>query len=222
MRRKAEVQAPMASANDRIAAVEVTFRFINWRQPKMTSARRDSSQAMRRRSRLASRICRAEPKAWRTSAGSRPSRMPSARCEPSSSSISRSTRLPRNVLVMRDQSDISHRPQHSIYSRRYDLPAGFLIGELLLAGRSETIHPEPAPFVLRKPFGPQPAGFFDAVQGRIKRAFVGPQDVAGPVLNGRHDGVAVESGTARQDLQDEKVEGALEGIWFGHVESSQY
>src|SRR6266545_5866173 len=106
MRRKAEVQAPMASANDRIAAVEVTFRFINWRQPKMTSARWDSSQAMRRRSRLASRICRAEPKAWRTSAGSRPSRMPSARCEPSSSSISRSTRLPRNVRSEEHTSEL--------------------------------------------------------------------------------------------------------------------
>src|ERR1041385_4757336 len=190
----------MASASDRMAEAEVALPFINCRQPKTASARRDSIHAMTRWSRLASRIWSAEPKAWRTSEGSRPSRMPSAMWVASSSSISRSTRLPRNVLAMRDQSVISHRPQHSTYSRCYDLPTRFLVGELFPAGRSDAIDPEPASIVLGEPFSPQPAGFFHAVQRRIKRAFVGPQNIAGPVLNCRHDRVPVEPGTPRQDL----------------------
>ena len=44
--RKADVQAPIASARDRIAAPEVTGFFLSCRQPKTPSARTESSRAM--------------------------------------------------------------------------------------------------------------------------------------------------------------------------------
>jgi hypothetical protein len=48
IRRNADVQAPMASASDRIAAADVTFLFLSCRQPKTASARSESSQVMNR------------------------------------------------------------------------------------------------------------------------------------------------------------------------------
>ena len=55
MRRNADTQAPMPRPSDRIAAAEVTFLLSSWRQPKTASARRESSQGIRRTSRLCSR-----------------------------------------------------------------------------------------------------------------------------------------------------------------------
>src|SRR5258706_2483450 len=112
MSRKAEVQAPMARARERIAAAEVTLRLVIWRQPKIRSARSESSQGRRRRSRLDSRWRSGEPKARRASSGSRPWAMASAMCACSSSSISPLTRPGRNALAMPDQSDILIGPPH--------------------------------------------------------------------------------------------------------------
>ena len=77
MSRNADVQAPIARASDRIAAAEVTLFFLSCRQPKMASARSESSHAMSRMSRLSSRCRSAEPNALRASAGSRPCSMAS-------------------------------------------------------------------------------------------------------------------------------------------------
>ena len=44
MSRNADVQAPIPNASDTIATTEVSFRFFNWRNPNVTSARSDSNQ----------------------------------------------------------------------------------------------------------------------------------------------------------------------------------
>src|SRR5690348_6927529 len=167
---------------------------------------------MIRRSRLSSRICSACPKAWRTSAGSRPSAIPSVTWVASSSSISRLTRSPRNRLRARDKSDISHRPQDSVYRRSHSLPAGFLSGKLLGAFRSESIDTQPLPLVSRDPLGAQPARFLHPVKRGIKRTFVCPQYVTGALLDGGHDGVAMESRLPGQDLENKQIKRALEGV----------
>ena len=53
--RKAEVHAPIARASERMAAAEVTFLFLSCRQPKMASARSESSHGDQAESRLSSR-----------------------------------------------------------------------------------------------------------------------------------------------------------------------
>src|SRR5215471_14148200 len=222
IRRKDAVQAPMARASDRTAAAEVTFFLRICRQPKTASARRESSHGMRRRSRLSSRRRSAEPSARRASAGSRSSSMASSTCDRSSSSISRLKRPPRRVLVMRDQSDMSDRPQHTVYGGGHLLPARFLAGELVAALGGESIDAQAASLVRGGPFGAEPSGFLHAVKRGIERTLVGAQDVAGAVFDGGHDGVAVDAGLAGQDLQHEEVERPLEGVTFGHIETSQY
>ena len=106
IRRKAAVQAPMASARESTAAAEVTLRFMSWRQPKTVSARRESRNASRRKSRHSSRVRSAGPKALRASAGSRPCSMASSMCPWISSSISRLRPSPRIEFAMRDQNDM--------------------------------------------------------------------------------------------------------------------
>src|SRR2546425_1199671 len=110
MRRNAEVQAPIARANDRIAEAEVTLFFLSWRQPKMASARSESSHATTRMSWLSSRCRSAEPNALGASAGSRPCSIASWICDWNSSSISRLKGSPRTAFAMRDQRDMSKHP----------------------------------------------------------------------------------------------------------------
>jgi hypothetical protein len=62
------VHAPIASASDNTAAAEVAFFFISCRHPNTASARRESSHAIKRTSRLSSRLRRTEPNALRASA----------------------------------------------------------------------------------------------------------------------------------------------------------
>ncbi len=81
MSRNADVHAPIARASDRIAAAEVTLFFLSCRQPKMASARSESSHGMSRTSRLSSRCRSAEPNARRASAGSRPCSIASSMCD---------------------------------------------------------------------------------------------------------------------------------------------
>src|SRR6185437_11319033 len=220
--RNAAVQEPTASASERIAAADVTFLFTSWRQPKTKSKRNDSSQGIIRRSRLSSRICSAGPKALRTSAGSRPSAIPSVIWVASSSSISRLTRSPRNRLMARDQNDMSHRPQDSVYRRSHSLPSGLLSGKLPGTLRSQPINAQPLPLVFRNPLGAQPTRFLHSVQGRVKRTFIGPQYVAGTLFDRGHDGIAMESWLAGQDLENQQIKRALEGVGSRHIETSQY
>src|SRR5260370_2496627 len=193
MSRKADVHAPIASARDRMAAAEVTLFFLSWRHPKTASARSESSHGASRMSRLSSRSRSAEPNARRAPAGSRPCSIASSMCEESSSSISRLKRSPRNTLTKRDHNDISDRPQDSIYGRCHGLPARLFCGKLLLARRGQLIDACPPSALFGNPFGADPAGFLHAVQRGIERTFLGAQDFAGPVLDRRHDGVAVQA-----------------------------
>src|SRR5260370_18963573 len=60
------------------------------------------------------------------------------------------------------------------------------------------------------------------MQGGIERAFLGAQHVAGCVLDRGHDGVAMQARPLREDLQNQQIERALQGIRFGHTQSSEY
>src|SRR5215472_16244545 len=220
--RNADVHAPIASARDRIAALEVTFRFRICRQPKMASARSESSQPTSRKSRLSSRICSAGPNALRTSAGSRPSAIPSARWDANSSSISRFNRPLRNVFLIRDQSDMSHRPEDPVHCRSHGLPARYLVGKLLLAFRSQAINPQPPRLVFVDPLGLKPARLLHPVKRGVERTLVHPQYLAGPLFDRRHDGVAMQSRPPGQNLQNEQIKRALEGVGPCHIETSEY
>ena len=45
---------------------------------------------------------------------------------------------------------------------------------------------------------------------------------AGDILDGGHDGVAVQTRAPRENLKDEQVEGALQRVGFGHTQNSNY
>src|ERR1017187_2811686 len=220
IKRNADVQAPMPSPKDRIAAAEVIFRFISCRHPKTASARSESSHGSSRMSRLSSRRRNTEPKARRASAGSRPCSIASAMWDWSSSSISRLKPSPRTTFRMRDHNDISHRPQHPSYRGSDRLPARFFGAELFLASRRQLVNAGPPSCVSGDPLGANPAGFLHPVQRRIERTFLGAEHIAGPILDGGHNGIAVEFGAPRENLQNQQIERALERIGFWHTQTS--
>src|SRR5258706_4203041 len=148
--------------------------------------------------------------------------MASSRWACSSSSISRVRRSRRKRLTIRNSNDMSGGPQNAVDCGGHGLPAGFFGGELLLSGRGQFINAGAAAAVFHDPFGANPAGFLHAVERGIKRTFFGTEHVQGHVLNRGHNGVAVKARAAREDLQDQQVEGALEGIGFRHTQTSKY
>src|SRR5262249_54041320 len=141
----------------------------------------------------------------------------SSRCDCNSSSISRLSRSPRSTLVKRDQSDISHRPQNMVHSRSHCLPACLFGGKLLPARRGQFIDSSAATALFGDPFGANPPGFFHPVKRWIEGTFLGAEYVAGYVLNGGHDGVAMRARPAGKDFQDQQVERPLERIGFRHT-----
>jgi hypothetical protein len=53
------------------------------------------------------------------------------------------------------------------------------------------------------------------MEGGVQGAFFDAKDFTRDILDRGHDGVAVETGAAEEDFQDEEVEGALEVAgWF--------
>jgi len=124
------------------------------------------------------------------------------------------------ALAMRVHNDMSDRPQNSIYRRSHRLPARFRGCQLLPAGRGEPVDARPPAGILDDPLSADPPGLFHAVEGRIERALLGMEDVAGPVLDGGHDGVAMKARPARKDFQDQQVERALERVGFRHTKTS--
>src|SRR6202167_3397760 len=71
------------------------------------------------------------------------------------------------------------------------VPAGDFSGELFFAGGGELVETSAAAGIFGGPFSADPAGLFHAVKGGIERAELGVEDVAGGVLDGGHDGIAV-------------------------------
>ena len=124
--------------------------------------------------------------------------------------------------MARDQNDMSHRPQDSVYRRSHTLPSGLLSGKVLATLRSQPIDAQPLPLVFRNPLGAQPTRFLHSVQSRVKRTFICPQYVAGTLFDRGHDGVAMESWLSGQNLENEQIKRALEGVDSTHVEMSQY
>src|SRR5205823_4282312 len=147
--------------------------------------------------------CAEYPNARRASSGSRRFAMASAMCDCNSSSMSRLKRSPRKTFAMRDQSDMSDRPQNAIDCRSHRLPARLFGTQLFLARRCEFIDASPPPALFLDPFGVNPAGFLHAMQSRVKRAFLGTEHFAGHRLDGGHDGVPMEARAAGKDLQYE-------------------
>ena len=81
-------------------------------------------------------------------------------------------------------------------------------GEIVDAGTAAVLAVDPTGF--------EGAVFFQAMEGGVEGAFFDAEDVAGDFDDGGHDGVAVKRGAAGEDLEDEEVEGSLEGVLFGH------
>jgi hypothetical protein len=66
------------------------------------------------------------------------------------------------------------------------------------------------------PFGTDPAGLFDAVEGGIEGAFFDAEELVADTLDAGGDAVAVH-GFVLEDFEDEEIEGALEDVvGFGH------
>src|SRR5215472_2359300 len=223
MSRNAAMHEPMAKANDKRAASDVILFFRSWRKPKMASARRASSQVMSRASRLASRWRKGEPKARCASSGSRPWATASSRWDCSSSSISSVSRLMRNRFVNLRKIDTSGLPEDAIHGGRHSSPPRFFHAQLILAGGGHFVDAGAPAILLGDPLGANPAGLFHAVESWIKGTFLHAEDVGRNVLNGGHDRVAVQAGTAGEDFEDQQVERALQGIGSPqHTQTSKY
>src|SRR5580700_1594854 len=157
----------------------------------------DSSQPIRRTSRLVSRIRSRLPNCRRAcdSASSRgtPARMRSAarastwnRCSSSRSTSrpegrkARTSRLSKDIgtpFITRDHVDYpaSGQLEDLRHSRGHAAPALFLSLQMFAAGWRDLIDAR-APFVFRQdPFGPDLPGFLQTVQSRIERAFLDAQ-----------------------------------------------
>ncbi len=83
------------------------------------------------------------------------------------------------------------------------MPALFLSGELPLAGGAEGVGADAAAGFTFDPFGPDPTGFFHAMKGWVKRALFKAKNIVRCFANRGHDGVAVETGAAEEQLEDE-------------------
>src|SRR5215475_9777627 len=180
----------------------------------MPSARKESSHAPTRISRLASRWRKGEPKERWASSGLRPLAIASEICNCISSSISRFSALPRNRFVILRQADISGLPQHTVHGRRHRFPARFFHAQLLPARRRQFVDSSTPPGLFRNPFGANPARLFHAVQGRVEGALLHPKYLGGNVLNGGHNGVAMEARPPGENFENQQIERALQGIGF--------
>jgi hypothetical protein len=94
------------------------------------------------------------------------------------------------------------------------VPAGLVEVELFAAGGGEGIGAGAAAGVCLAPGGADPPGLLHAVEGGIEGSFLDAEDIGRHLLDGGHDGVAVEGAAAVEYLEDEKVEGALQGVRF--------
>ena len=93
---------------------------------------------------------------------------------------------------MRDQNDMLSLLQNAVDGGAYGEPAGDFGGQLFFAGGGELVEASAPAGVFGGPFGADPAGLLHAVKRRVERADLGVEDVAGDVLDGRHDGIAVQ------------------------------
>lgn len=91
------------------------------------------------------------------------------------------------------------------------------MGKLFFTRLGQLIAARPVSGVFRDPFGTNPALFLHAVQRWIERAFVGAEYFVGVLLDRRHNGVAVKTWPAGQNLENEQIERALEGVGFWHT-----
>src|ERR1700722_15943749 len=230
IRRKAETQAPIASASDNTATVDVIRLRRSCRQPKNASARSPSSPPRTRDSRLASRWRSIGPNAFRASSASRPSPTASAMCASYSSSSSRFKRSPRKTLPIRVQSPISSLrlgcfllsrfQQHPVDCRTDESPANLFRCKLFLARRGQLLNARPAPVLFRHPVGMNPACLLHPVQRRIERTLLRVQHLAGGLFNSGHYGVAMQLGAPRKNLQHQQVQRTLQRIWLSHTKIS--
>ena len=101
-----------------------------------------------------------------------------------------------------------------------DSPAALLVNELFAAGGSEFVDTRAAVVFGGGPLGADPAGFFQAMQGRIERAFLDAQQI-GDGLDLRGDAVAMQRTAPFEDLEDQERQGTLECVLFGHSKISQ-
>src|ERR1700678_1399972 len=143
-------------------------------------------------------------------------------CDSISSAISRLSVSPRKTLATLDQSDISDRPQHLIDGGGSRQPARFFDPQLLLSGGRQLIDAGPPPGLLLDPFRANPPSFFHAIEGRVERTFLNPQQLVGTILNSGHDAVPMRLRQARKDLQHQQVKGSLEGIRLFHTKMTIY
>jgi hypothetical protein len=106
---------------------------------------------------------------------------------------------------MRDQRDMSGHPKNAIYGRGDRLPAGLFGTELFLAGGGQFVEAGATTGLFGDPSGANPSGFFHAVEGGIERTFFNTEHFPGHVLDGGHDGVAMEARAPREYLQDQQI-----------------
>src|SRR5215469_5501877 len=220
--RKAATQEPMPRARENTAATDVTLLRQSCRQPKLISARSDSSHPTARMLWLASRTCSAHPNARRASLGSRPEAMASSMCDCSSSSISRFMRSPCTAFEIRDHNDMSCLPENPIDCQADRLPARLLRAQLLFACRGQFVDTGAAAGILLDPLRANPARFLHPMQRGVERTFLCTQHFAGGVGDGGHDGVSVKPRAPREDFEHQQIERTLQSIGLGHNQMSLY
>src|SRR4051812_24544660 len=105
------------------------------------------------------------------------------------------------------------RAQHEANRRRQPVPVGALAFELPPAATRQVVELGVAPGLARLPLGLQPPARLEAMERRVQRALLNLQHVLRHLLQALGDGVAVQR-PERDDLQNQKIERALEKIGF--------
>src|SRR6185369_6957260 len=100
-----------------------------------------------------------------------PPSIAASRCAVNSSSISRFSRSWRKTLLKRLIHDIavsSCEFQDALYGVRDRCPTSLFTGELFFASRGQIVNAQATAGALGEPLGPNQAGLFHTMQGRVE------------------------------------------------------
>src|SRR3974390_785088 len=97
-------------------------------------------------------------------------------------------------------------PEYATHSCSDGLPPRLFHSQLLLAGGSQFVDAGASPILLVDPFGANPAGLLHAVQGGVEGALPHAENLVGNALNGGHDGVAMQAGTAGGEIVEPQTQ----------------
>src|SRR5215469_12236709 len=130
--------------------------------------------------------------------------------KPSSRSRSRSRRPGR--MALRSRPSHLRIAQNLSNARRQAFPAFLFVGELLAAERRERIEARLAILLCHAPFGAYPTGLLHAMQCRVERPLLDPQELIGNSMDVGGNGVAVHRLLPGQGFENQQHQRALQDV----------